>query len=421
MHARSPQRRLGIPFAFLLGLSFSLPVLIAEEVGGGDGADPKENERWVSLYDGRDIAPGDPVPGWRNPYEWGEVWAEEGEIRLRANRKFFLVTEKEYGDFIFEAEVKMPEGTANSGFMFRAHVKKNNVFGYQAEVDPSDRKWAGGLYDEGRRGWLVPLSGQPEKQAAFDRDAWNRYRIECRGDHIRIFVNDVLTTDTHDPVDQVGFIGLQHHGEAGQVYRFRNIRIQDLGRHEWKPLFDGRSFEGWHTQPGGRWSIRDGKILGRNEASDPRHGLLVSDGEHSDFTVRFKVRPVKGNSGFYFRAEEIDGNLSIHGFQAEVDATKDVGGLYETGGRGWVVQPKPEDVAKWFRADEWNDMSVSAHGKRVIVHVNGKKSAEVVDDPGRLSGRFALQLHGSEDVEVWWRDIEILVPAKAAEAASRAE
>lgn len=30
MHARSPQRRLGIPFAFLLGLSFSLPVLIAE-------------------------------------------------------------------------------------------------------------------------------------------------------------------------------------------------------------------------------------------------------------------------------------------------------------------------------------------------------------------------------------------------------
>src|SRR5690606_31420877 len=124
---------------------------------------------------------------------------------------------------------------------------------------------------------------------------------------------------------------------------------------------------------------------------------------------------------FYFRAEEIDGNLSIHGFQAEVDATKDVGGLYETGGRGWVVQPKPEDVAKWFRADEWNDMSVSAHGKRVIVHVNGKKSAEVVDDPGRLSGRFALQLHGSEDVEVWWRDIEILVPAKAAEAASRAE
>ena len=35
-------------------------------------------------------------------------------------------------------------------------MKQNRAWGYQAEVDPSERKWSGGLYDEGRRKWLWP-------------------------------------------------------------------------------------------------------------------------------------------------------------------------------------------------------------------------------------------------------------------------
>lgn len=407
---------------FLLGFFAAIAILPgplrADEAKAPDAKTSGE-EGWTSLYDGRDVRLGEALPGWTNPYTWGEFWAEDGEVHLRGERKFFLVTEKEYGDFIFEAEVRVPEGPANSGFMFRAHVEPNKVFGYQAEVDPSDRQWAGGLYDEGRRGWLVPLTGEPEKQAAFDRNAWNRYRIECIGDSIRITLNGVVTADTHDPVDQVGVIGLQHHGEKGQVYRFRNIRIRDLGRHEWRPLFDGKSFEGWHTQPGGHWRIEDGTIIGWNDASETHHGILMSDREYDDFTVRFRARPLAGNSGFYFRAEETDDAVAVSGFQAEIDAAKDVGGLYETSGRGWVVQPEASDVAKWFHPGEWNEMAVSAHGRRILVHVNGQKSAEVKDDPGRTSGRFGLQLHGGQDVRVEFKDLEILVPTTPAAAESK--
>jgi len=39
--------------------------------------------------------------------------------------------------------------------------------------------------------------------------------------------------------------------------------------------------------------------------------------------------------------------------------------------------------------------------------VNGIKSAEVKDDPGRREGRFALQVHGGMDCEVWFKDVEI--------------
>ena len=35
------------------------------------------------------------------------------------------------------------------------------------------------------------------------------------------------------------------------------------------------------------------------------------------------------------------------------------------------------------------------------------KSAELKDDPGRREGRFALQVHGGQDCEVWFKDIEI--------------
>jgi|GEM_PF-734367 len=186
---------------------------------------------WTPLFDGKTL------DGWTNPYKWGKATVVDGEIHLTTTRsKFFLTTEKQYADFIFEVEVKMPEGKSNSGFMFRCHRKPNRVFGYQAEVDPSDRKWSGGLYDEGRRGWLYPNKRKKETIAAFRKNAgdsfkrndWNKYRIECVGTSLKISVNGVQTTDFNDSMDAQGYLALQHHGEKGKIYRFRNIRIKVL-------------------------------------------------------------------------------------------------------------------------------------------------------------------------------------------------
>ncbi len=201
-------------------------------------------EEFTPLFDGKTLT------GWKNPYEWGKAEVVDGEIRLTADRKFFLVTEKSYGDFVFEGEVLLPEGKANSGFMFRAHVEKNKVFGYQAEVDGDEkRKWAGGLYDEGRRAWFISPRNNAGKNAtpedrkaceesiaafrkragdSFKRHDWNTYRITCQGKKIKIEVNGVVTTEVEDGVDASGPIGIQHHGEKGQTYRFRNLRIREL-------------------------------------------------------------------------------------------------------------------------------------------------------------------------------------------------
>lgn len=190
------------------------------------------DDGFVALFDGKS------TDGWTNPYEWGNVEVVEGEIHLTGDRKFFLVTRKTYSDFVFEGEVKLPEGKANSGFMFRAQVQPNKVFGYQAEVDGNiNRMWSGGLYDESRRGWFIsPKRGDKESEkafterskGAFQRDDWNTYRITCKGNQIKIEVNGVLVTDIKDDKDAAGVIGIQHHGEKGKTYKFRKLRIKEL-------------------------------------------------------------------------------------------------------------------------------------------------------------------------------------------------
>ena len=170
---------------------------------------------------------------------------------------------------------------------------------------------------------------------------------------------------------------------------------------------DGKTLKGWHKVGDGEWTVEEGAFVGRAD-NEKLYGLLVSDKAFKDFTVRLKFKAVQGNSGLYFRVEKVAGPVGVHGFQAEIDPANDVGGLYETGGRAWVVQPTPEQVKKYFKPGQWNQMSASAHGRRVVVHVNGYQTAELRDDPGRLEGHLALQLHGGQDMHVEFKDIEIL-------------
>ena len=65
-------------------------------------------------------------------------------------------------------------------------------------------------------------------------------------------------------------------------------------------------------------------------------------------------------------------------------------------------------MKKWFKPQDWNVMTVVAKGGRITVSVNGYKSAELLHDTGRASGKCALQLHGDQDVEMFFKDIEVL-------------
>ncbi len=174
------------------------------------------------------------------------------------------------------------------------------------------------------------------------------------------------------------------------------------------PLFDGKSLDGWTALPGGTWQVSDGAIVGSQESSEQRHGMLLSDKQYGDFVVHLKYKALAGNSGLYFRVQRVDHAVSVKGFQAEIDADgKDVGGLYETLGRAWVVQPKPEQIKTYYKDKDWNEMTITAIGGDVTVTVNGAQTAALKDDPGPRRGYFGMQLHGGQNMRVLFKDIEI--------------
>ena len=178
---------------------------------------------------------------------------------------------------------------------------------------------------------------------------------------------------------------------------------------KWQPLFNGKDLDGWHPVPGGKWEVVDGTILGTSPRSEPRHGLLMTDKRFKNFRVRARFKVTSGDSGFYFRVEKTNTHVSVRGFQAEVDNSREVGGLYETSMRAWVSKPDPKLIARTVKPGEWTDLLVTAVGDDITVSLNGVKVTELLADKKCLKeGHIALQLHGGQDMRVQFKDLSIM-------------
>ena len=339
---------------------------------------------------------------------------EGGVLHGRGNepRNSFHVYPDPVADFELELEFKAAPGS-NSGIQVRSAVTEDDaaVRGYQIEIDTSERGWTGGLYDELRRGWLEPLADDPVARSALMPDRWNHLRVVMEGPHVRTWINGIPCVDAYDATDLEGILAFQVHGGACDM-RWRNVSLTPLGRHRWHPLFDGATLDGWTASGGGTWSVEHGILIGRQQADDPSHGHLLLDRPIDDCTIKLEFMSPAGNSGAYFRADR-GGHAGVLGFQAEIDGRSGrTGGLYETGGRQWVVPTRAEadSFVDHYVPDRWNTMTITADGPRIVVHVNGRKTADIVDDAGRRRGLFALQLHGGEDMELRVRSVELLQP-----------
>lgn len=222
------------PTACLVAAFFFLVGDVSAEHHNGKHKDSTEG--FVALFDGESI------DDWVQRGGVAKYTVEGGEIvgtAVKNTPNSFLCTPREYGDFVLTLEFKV-HPRLNSGIMIRAQsspdYKDGRVHGYQAEIDPSDRRWTGGIYDESRRGWLNDLKKNDAAREAFRSGEWNNYRIRCEGTSIKTWLNGVPAADLVDDVDAAGFIGLQVHNigkrEAdvteAMTVRWRNLMIKEL-------------------------------------------------------------------------------------------------------------------------------------------------------------------------------------------------
>ena len=296
--------------------------------------------QWTPLFNGENL------DGWKQIGGNATYEVKNGELVGTAIPKTpnsFLVTEEAYGDFILELEIYVNSGL-NSGTMIRSNVDKNyrkGVFhGYQVEIDPSDRGWSGGIYDEQRRGWIYPLSRNETAKSALKLGAWNKVHIEAIGNTINTWVNGQQCARLIDDMTATGYIGLQVHSVwqdhlIGAHVKWKNLRIMtsdfDKEKFEIDPqtpeisylknelteqekrtgyrlLWDGKTSQGWRGAkldefPAKGWEIKDGEltVLKTDGGESTGPGDIVTTTKFSNFELELEFKITEGaNSGIKY-------------------------------------------------------------------------------------------------------------------------
>jgi hypothetical protein len=204
------------------------------------------------------LFPKDGVPeGWtvrkwdnvKNAADAGVQWrVTNGVLHGSEPRGTWLVSEREYDDFILEYEWKLGE-RGNSGCGLRFPVEGDPAFD-GLELQMVDPRYFGP--DPANAPKPYELSGAlyravtPRVQA-FKPTAWNKYQITCKGPFVKVMLNDQLILDVnldkettptkrHDGTDapplkdrpRKGRIGFQELSRSGGHVEIRNARIKEL-------------------------------------------------------------------------------------------------------------------------------------------------------------------------------------------------
>jgi hypothetical protein len=291
------------------------------------------SDEGTPIFDGKSLA------GWKQLGGAADYKVIDGAI-VGSSRpgvpNSFLVTEKDYGDFILEFDVSQQVGPTNSGVQFRSlstpDFENGRVHGYQADIDPSERQWSGGIYEEAQRGWFYTGEMNPPSKALYKFGEWNHYRIEAIGPRLRVWINASPAADVIDDVTKKGFFGLQVHSinspdEAGRITSWKNLRVQtknlkrmppmgifirnnlpnNLDAEEkaqgWRLLWDGKTTHGWRGAdatafPGKGWSFANGEL-----AVGPKSGGgdIMTDEQFGAFELQMEFKVSAGaNSGIFY-------------------------------------------------------------------------------------------------------------------------
>ncbi len=374
---------------------------------------------WEPLFDGKSL------DGWTR--RGGKaVYTVEGHAIVGTTApdtpNSFLCTDRFFSDFDLEYEFKV-DPKLNSGVQIRSNsfpaYQDGRVHGYQVEIDPSERAYTAGIYDEARQGWLAPLDQNEAARKAFRQDEWNKVRVLAIGDSIRTWLNGVPAADLHDDLTPLGFIGLQVHSsdEASPLsVRWRNLRIRDFSRRarpagalvlvgekpdlsEWVSARDPQ-------QPAG-WTLADGYVEVAPGTGDIQTRRTFRDYDlHVEFAVddNGKDGQANGNSGVYSQGRYEVQVLNCYG---RGPALNECGAIYNIAAPRWNCAAPPGVWQTYdirFRAPRWNDAGEKQSNARLTVRHNGVLIHDDLEVPtstgaGRpeaaADGPVLLQDHGN--------------------------
>ncbi|MEN8118232.1 MAG: DUF1080 domain-containing protein [Bacteroidota bacterium] len=171
-------------------------------------------------------------------------------------------------------------------------------------------------------------------------------------------------------------------------------------------VFNGKNLDGWKIHGTEKWYVEDGLLICES-GPDEEYGYLSTEKFYDDFELTLEfLQEADGNSGVFFRS--IFEGTKVSGWQVEVaPPNHDTGGIYESYGRGWLIQI-PDEKENILKMGEWNTMKIRAVGGQVTTWLNGQQMVDIVDEKiAAGKGSIALQIHSGGGIKVKWRNLRI--------------
>ena len=176
----------------------------------------------------------------------------------------------------------------------------------------------------------------------------------------------------------------------------------------YKSIFNGKNLDGWVIHGTEKWYVQDG-LLVCESGPDQEYGYLSTEDDYYNFELLAEfLQEANGNSGIFFRST-FEGT-KVSGWQVEVaPPDHDTGGIYESYGRGWLVQI-PDEKENILKMGEWNKMKIRVVGGHVTTWLNGVQMVDINDEKiAEGKGAIALQIHSGGGIKVNWRNLMVKV------------
>lgn len=388
----------------------------------------EQAEGWELLFDGKTLS------GWRdyNGESLTGPWVvEDGCIKAEghgSDASGYVVNDQIYKNFVLTWDWKISPG-GNSGMLY--HVVESPKFKTPYLTGPEyqlidDENFAEPLEDWQKCGadYAMYLPDQA-KLKVNPAGQWNNSKIVFDNGHVEYWMNGEKTLEFEAWSEDwfkrknsgkwenmpeyglatKGVFCLQDHGYPAW---FRNIKIRELPEKTFKKeLFNGKDLAGWEAYGNEKWYVEDGLLICEN-GPDKGYGYLATTRYYDDYDLSVEFKQVSnGNSGVFIRSF-VEPGVLVNGWQVEV-APKghDTGGVYESYGRGWLIQI-PEEKEDILKEGEWNTLRIRVQDDHVTTWLNGEEMMNLTDDViGRGQGRIALQIHDGGEIKVLWRNLNL--------------
>jgi hypothetical protein len=376
---------------------------------------------------------GDSLQGWKVS-DWSDLrtqqkvqgtpWKIENGVLSGLNKRTWIISPKEYGDFVLKFESMITRGS-NGGIGLRFPLAGDPAYtGIEIQVVDHEVYYRGRSQPQQRTGSIYDEIA-PSQDAVKPPGQWNTWEITARGSRVTIALNDQKIIDAdlsretkarqqkgpalaRRPLK--GHIGFQN---LNGFITLRNIRIKTPdGDENFVPLFNGKNLDGWvnvNCAPE-TWTVRDGMII----CTGIPTGVLRTEKQYENYILELEWRHINkgGNAGLFIHSDPVtavgqpftrsielqimDGNagdmFSIHGATMTPDKPHP---------KGWVRSFPSED--RMNPTGQWNHYRVESRDGTATLAVNGK----VVTRGYHLNPRKGYICLESEGSEIHFRNIRI--------------